>query len=80
MDNFGSCRMMSHIGKGSFSVVHSAVDRLTNKTIAIKAYEKIDNLEWYRLYNLKREITNLQNLDHPNIVRLFHTVKDRQKI
>ncbi len=72
--------MMSHIGKGCFSVVHLAVHRISGKHYAIKAYEKIDTLEWYRLQNLKREIINLQKLQHPNVVGLIDTVKDKQKI
>ena len=42
-------KMMSHIGKGCFSVVSLAINKETNAPYAIKTYEKIDSLEWYRL-------------------------------
>ena len=71
---------MSHIGKGAFSIVHLAVDRMTGKPFAIKAYEKVDSLEWYRIHNLRRELMNLKALHHRHVVSLIYAVKDRQKI
>lgn len=56
--------MMSHIGKGCFSTVSLAVHKETGKPYAIKTYEKIENLEWYRLDSIKREIKHLKRLHH----------------
>lgn len=46
--------MMSHIGKGCFSTVSLAVHKESNMNFAIKTYDKIDNLEQYRLDSIKR--------------------------
>jgi 5'-AMP-activated protein kinase catalytic alpha subunit len=46
----------------------------------LKVYEKIDSLDWYRLDSIKREIRNLGNLNHENVVHLYHTFKDKKKI
>ena len=37
-----SYKMLSHLGKGSFSVVGLAVNRQTNRRFAVKTYSKID--------------------------------------
>lgn len=47
-------KMMSHIGKGCFSTVSLAIHKETNQNYALKTYEKIDNLEWYRLEGIKK--------------------------
>lgn len=45
---------MSHIGKGAFSVVSLAVGKEDHQNYAIKAYEKIEALDWNRLACIKR--------------------------
>jgi hypothetical protein len=45
---------MSHIGKGAFSTVSLAINRSSQQSFAIKAYEKLDSLDWNRLACIKR--------------------------
>lgn len=49
LDNY---KMLSHLGKGSFSVVSLAVNKETNKRFAIKTYTKIDEIEDYKFDNI----------------------------
>lgn len=42
-------KIIGQIGKGSFSIVSSAFDKVTHKTIAVKIYDKISNQGWHRL-------------------------------
>jgi hypothetical protein len=46
--------MLSHIGKGAFSVVSLAIEKDSKKAFAIKAYEKVDSLDWSRLNSIKK--------------------------
>ena len=73
-------KMMSHIGKGCFSTVSLAVHKETGQNYAMKTYEKVDGMEWYRLDSIKREIKHLKRLEHPNVVRLISVVKDKKKL
>ncbi len=66
-------KVLSHIGKGAFSVVSLAVGK--EKTFAIKTYEKIEALDWNRLAYIKREIRHLRLLDSPRVVKLVDLVK-----
>lgn len=72
--------MLSHLGKGSFSVVALAVKRDNNKRFAVKTYAKIDEMDDYKFDNIYREINHLNKLSHENIVNLFHVVKDKRKL
>ena len=44
--------MLSHLGKGSFSIVSLAVNKETNQRFAIKTYTKIDEIESYKFDNI----------------------------
>lgn len=68
-------KIMSHIGKGAFSVVSMAIGKQDQKPYAIKTYEKIESLDWNRLANIKREIRHLKSLDHNGVVRLIDVVR-----
>jgi len=72
--------MLSHLGRGSFSVVALAVNRESNKRFAVKTYTKIDEMDDYKFDNIYREINHLNQLSHENIVNLFHVVKDKRKL
>lgn len=47
-------KIISHIGKGAFSIVSQAVDKTTRTNYAIKTYNKITDLDWYKLENIKK--------------------------
>jgi len=68
------------IGKGAFGQVYKAVERSTNHNIyAIKEISKhLLIQEEKATENLKREIINMMNLEHPNIVKI-HKVYETSK-
>lgn len=72
--------MMSHIGKGAFSTVSLAIGKDNKKNFAIKAYEKIDALDWNRLACIKREVRHLKTLDSERVVKLYDLVRERKKL
>jgi serine/threonine protein kinase len=45
---------LSHIGKGSYAVVSSAIEKSTQKSVAVKIYEKVAIRDPQRLENVKR--------------------------
>lgn len=73
-------KVISHIGKGAFSIVSQAVDKTTRTNYAIKTYTKITDLDWYKLDNIKKEISNLMSITHHNVISLRHVIKDKRKI
>lgn len=73
-------KVLSHLGKGSFSVVSLAVDRETQERMAIKTYSKIDEIASYKFDNIYREINNLKELAHQNIIGLRHIIQDKRKL
>ena len=68
-------KIIGQIGKGGFSVVSSAYDKLTNRSVAVKIYDKLNTLGWHRLENIKKEIQGLQKLSHSNVVQVYHVSK-----
>ena len=56
--------MLSHLGKGSFSIVSLAVNRESNERFAIKTYAKVDEIEDYKFDNIYKEINHLAVLSH----------------
>lgn len=65
------------IGKGAFSTVVSATDRVGRK-VALKCISlaQIRN----ELHLLNREVSILRDLDHPNIVKLYGVYKEEDMI
>lgn len=67
------------LGTGGYGKVYSAVEKGTNRKVAIKTYERTKLLSPIKFKNVIREITNLKSLSHPNIVAIIseiHTVKN----
>jgi len=66
--------IISQIGKGAFSIVHSGIHSETGEQVAIKSISKslISKQGWI---NLSREVEIMLSLDHSNIVKL-HEVLD----
>lgn len=61
-------QLMSPRGEGRFAVVHRAVHKYTQETVAVKIVQKdvMDDFSW-----LRNEVTAMQMLRHPNIVQLY---------
>lgn len=68
-------KLMSHIGKGAFSIVSMAISKDNKQTYAIKAYEKLDALDWNRLACIKREVRHLRALDSERVVKLHELAR-----
>jgi serine/threonine protein kinase len=49
-----SYQILSHIGKGSYAVVSSAIEKSTQRNFAIKIYERMAIRDPQRLENVKR--------------------------
>lgn len=46
-------KIISHVGKGCFSVVSSAVEKESNVKFAIKTYNRIDQMDDIKLKNIQ---------------------------
>jgi len=68
------------VGGGKFGSVCKAVEKNSNKQVALKVIEK-KQLEKYDFFGqMKKEIEIHYRLRHPNIVRLFGYFYDLQNI
>ncbi|KAG6624193.1 probable serine/threonine-protein kinase At1g54610 [Carya illinoinensis] len=61
--------MLTKVGQGTYSNVYKARDRDTNKIVALKKV-RFDTSEPESVKFMAREIRILQQLDHPNIIKL----------
>jgi calcium-dependent protein kinase len=61
------------IGQGTFGIVRRAKHRMTGIAKAVKVIEKSKVKDPRQL---KREVANMRQLDHPHIVRLYETFED----
>jgi calcium-dependent protein kinase len=59
---------MDKLGEGSYGMVMKAKNKFTGKYVAIKLINKNENSE--KPGETINEIEMLQNLDHPNIIKL----------
>jgi serine/threonine protein kinase len=57
------------LGSGNFSSVHTALDKITGKTMAVKIMKTHQNIAI-------KEAALLKSFDHPNIVKLFDFEQD----
>jgi calcium-dependent protein kinase len=77
-EDFSNVRNKYHIdenqlGRGTFGVVRKCVNRETRECYAIKSIRK--NKGTTNMF-LRREVTALKDLDHPNIIKLIEVVED----
>lgn len=66
------------LGQGSYAVVKLAVEKNTGRKVAIKTYEKYKLLDPRKMKNVRREISLLECMDHPNVIKMhqhFETPK-----
>ncbi|KAI8787591.1 serine/threonine-protein kinase MARK1 isoform X6, partial [Biomphalaria glabrata] len=63
------------LGKGSFARVELAHHSVTGCKVAIKIIDTRKLKEEYQKNNVQRESRILGQLRHPNIVRLYETLK-----
>ncbi|XP_059664270.1 CBL-interacting serine/threonine-protein kinase 12-like [Cornus florida] len=68
------------LGQGTFAKVYQARNIKTNEIVAIKVIDKEKILKGGLIAHIKREISILRRLRHPNIVQLFEVMATKTKI
>lgn len=69
-------RIIEQVGEGTYGQVYKASDDKTNTMVALKKVRLENEKEGFPITAV-REIKILRQLDHPNIVKLFDIVTDR---
>ncbi|XP_061345128.1 probable serine/threonine-protein kinase At1g54610 [Gastrolobium bilobum] len=64
-----SYKMIDKVGQGTYSNVYKALDRDTGEIVALKKV-RFNTSEPESIKFMAREIMILQNLDHPNVIKL----------
>ncbi|KAG4097589.1 Pkinase-domain-containing protein [Neocallimastix lanati (nom. inval.)] len=77
---FGRYIILHTIGKGEFGKVKLAYDPQEDIEVAIKFIKRSNITSAQKQAKLEREINILQNLDHPNIVRLYDVIETEKYI
>lgn len=77
---FGKYDVGRLLGYGAFAKVYHARNIHTEQSVAIKAINKSFILKGGLANNVKREISIMRRLRHPNIVRLFEVLANKKKI
>ncbi|KAF7840339.1 CBL-interacting serine/threonine-protein kinase 12 [Senna tora] len=68
------------LGHGTFAKVYSARNIKTDEVVAIKIIDKEKILKGGLVAHIKREISILRRVRHPNIVQLFEVMATKAKI
>ena len=68
------------LGQGTFAKVYHARNLKTDENVAIKAMEKEKILKVGMIKQIKREISVMRLVRHPNIVRLYEVMASKTKI
>uniref|UniRef100_A0A7N1A401 non-specific serine/threonine protein kinase n=1 Tax=Kalanchoe fedtschenkoi TaxID=63787 RepID=A0A7N1A401_KALFE len=68
------------LGHGAFAKVYSARNVRTDEHVAIKVIDKEKILKGGLIAHIKREISILRRVRHPNIVQLFEVMATKSKI
>ncbi|XP_071721238.1 CBL-interacting serine/threonine-protein kinase 14-like [Rutidosis leptorrhynchoides] len=77
---FGKYEIGRLLGYGAFAKVYHAREVHTEHSVAIKAINKQRILKGGLAANVKREISIMRRLRHPNIVRLIEVMANKKKI
>uniref|UniRef100_A0A0D6R537 Protein kinase domain-containing protein n=1 Tax=Araucaria cunninghamii TaxID=56994 RepID=A0A0D6R537_ARACU len=68
------------LGEGTFAKVKVARNVETGQQVAVKIIDKEMVLKHNLMYQVKREISTMKLVKHPNIVRLYEVLASRRKI
>ncbi|XP_044486973.1 CBL-interacting serine/threonine-protein kinase 11-like [Mangifera indica] len=77
---FGKYELGRLLGCGAFAKVHHARDVRTGQSVAIKIINKKKLSNSKLASNIKREISIMRRLNHPNIVKLYEVLATKTKI
>ncbi|XP_052184901.1 CBL-interacting serine/threonine-protein kinase 11 [Diospyros lotus] len=77
---FGKYELGKLLGCGAFAKVYHARDIATGQSVAIKVINKSKIMGSALMSNVKREISIMRRLRHPNIVKLYEVLATKTKI
>lgn len=85
MENKGHVLMQKYemgklLGQGTFAKVHHARDLRTGMSVAIKIIDKEKVLKVGMIEQIKREISVMRLIRHPNVVELYEVMATKTKI
>ncbi|KAJ0087771.1 hypothetical protein Patl1_31508 [Pistacia atlantica] len=85
MENKGSILMQRYelgklLGQGTFAKVHHARNLKTGMSVAIKIIDKGKVLKVGMMNQIKREISVMRLVKHPNVVELYEVMASKTKI
>jgi serine/threonine protein kinase len=78
MDGF-TLDLNCYAGEGGFATVRKGRHRITQNTYAIKTID-IYKIKADQLDSLRNEITIMKMLDHPNVIKLYETFEEENKL
>ncbi|XP_010259770.1 PREDICTED: CBL-interacting serine/threonine-protein kinase 21 [Nelumbo nucifera] len=76
----GKYQLSESIGQGTFAKVKLALDTSTGQYVAVKIIDKKMVMQYKLMDQVKREISTMRLLNHPNIVRIYEVIATKTKI
>ncbi|XP_042416943.1 CBL-interacting protein kinase 23-like isoform X1 [Zingiber officinale] len=85
MDSVGRTRVGKYelgrtLGEGTFAKVKFAKDVETGESVAIKIFDKDKILRHKMVGQIKREISTMKLIRHPNVIRIYEVIASKTKI
>uniref|UniRef100_A0A7S1GW29 cGMP-dependent protein kinase n=2 Tax=Hemiselmis andersenii TaxID=464988 RepID=A0A7S1GW29_HEMAN len=72
-------KLQQVLGEGGFATVYQGTHRITKKVFAVKSID-LYKIHADKLDMLRNEVEVMKLLDHPNIVRLYETYEEEDKL